>query len=376
MTASLHTSAIADRAPAQPIHLPGLNGLRAFAAVAVVVSHLRLNLREFGLPARPGLLLAQYGVTVFFALSGFLITYLLLKEREAHGRIDVRRFYMRRILRIWPLYYLYLAAAALTLWALSPAVLPGSVWFYVVLLPNVPFIRNQALPEVDHYWSLGVEEQFYALWPLVLARVRRPAIALSRFVAVFLVAKAAAGYLKYRYGADLPWLILAVNRFDCMALGAIGGALACEGHRPFMERCRHPLTQLFAWATLALVALNYFEVHPLVNHEIVAAASTIAIVNLAFNSRSLVSLDYPFFDFVGKISFGIYVYHPLVFLAMSRVMRRAGARAIPGTVPELGLYAAVVGLTMATAWLSYAAFERPFLKLKERYAIVVTSPNA
>ena len=65
-----------------------------------------------------------------------------------------------------------------------------------------------------------------------------------------------------------------------------------------------------------------------------------------------------------------------MFLAISRVMRHAQLRAVPGAAPELALYASVVGVTMATAWLSYVAFERPFLSLKERYAIVLTSPNA
>jgi peptidoglycan/LPS O-acetylase OafA/YrhL len=376
LTVDFDASAAAGRVPAPPLHLPGLNGLRAFAAVAVVVSHLRLNLPAFGMPARPGLLLAQYGVTMFFALSGFLITYLLMKERAAAGRIDVRRFYLRRILRIWPLYYLYLAAAVLAVWATAPEALPGSLALYVLLLPNLAFMFNRSLPMLDHYWSLGVEEQFYAVWPLVLARLHRPVIALVRFVTIFLIAKAAAGYAKYRYGIDLPWLTLGVNRFDCMMLGAIGGILAFEDDRRFMRLYRHPLAQLLAWLVLALITLNHFDVHPLVNHEVVAAASTVAILNLAFNPRSLVSLDYPLFDFVGKISFGIYVYHPLVFAALARLRPKAAGNALPDIASELGLYAVVVALTTVIAWISYVVLERPFLRLKERYAIVVTSAAA
>ena len=208
----------------RPVHLPGLNGVRAIAAVAVVVSHLRLRLGDFGFPQQPGLLLAQYGVTAFFALSGFLITFLLLKEREATQHIDVRRFYMRRILRIWPLYYLYLAVTTLVLVNAFPRGLPGSVVLYVVLLPNVPFIRGNSLPLLDHYWSLGVEEQFYAAWPLILARVKKPLPAISGAVMLFMVAKGAAGYWKYRYQVELPVAdLLLVNRFDCMLIGAIGG---------------------------------------------------------------------------------------------------------------------------------------------------------
>jgi peptidoglycan/LPS O-acetylase OafA/YrhL len=99
------------------LHLRGLNGIRAIAAVAVLISHISLALPLFGLdplftdkkgePA--GVLMASYGVTMFFVLSGFLITYLLLQEKEIQ-QIHIRHFYFRRILRIWPLYYLFLVS--------------------------------------------------------------------------------------------------------------------------------------------------------------------------------------------------------------------------------------------------------------------------
>src|SRR5690606_24795997 len=90
------------------IYLPGLNGIRAIAAFAVVISHTNGRLGEFGLSKLPYWDLAGFGVTIFFTLSGFLITYLLLKERAKTGTIKVRKFYVRRLLRIWPLYYFYL----------------------------------------------------------------------------------------------------------------------------------------------------------------------------------------------------------------------------------------------------------------------------
>lgn len=102
----------------KPIHLPGLNGIRAFAAVAVVISHTTLALNNFNLDntvfgkdrfGNPlGLALASHAVTIFFVLSGFLITYLTIHEKQKIGNLNIRKFYIRRILRIWPLYYLYL----------------------------------------------------------------------------------------------------------------------------------------------------------------------------------------------------------------------------------------------------------------------------
>jgi peptidoglycan/LPS O-acetylase OafA/YrhL len=359
----------------QPIHLPGLNGLRAIAAIAVVISHLRLNLREFGLPQQTGLLLAQYGVTAFFALCGFLISFLLLKERQATGRIDVRRFYIRRILRIWPLYYLYLAIASLVLAVVAPQALPGSLPLYFVLLPNVPFIRGDSLPLIDHYWSLGVEEQFYAFWPLLLARIRSPFAVLPAAVVVFLIAKAAAGYLKFRYQVEIPWLILSVNRFDCMLVGAIGAVLVCEKSHAWLRLCGAWPTQAIAWTVLALVALELFQIHPLVNHEIVAAATTLIIVRLAGASSSRVWLDRSIFDFAGKISFGIYIYHPLVILALATLLRNLPGVDLTGLAGQALLYCAAVGATMGVAWVSYAVMERPILRFKTRYAVIVTAPD-
>src|SRR5436189_6466393 len=90
------------------IHLKGLNGIRTIAALSVVLSHTFKRFHEFGLKQSNGWDFAIFGVTMFFTLSGFLITFLLLKEKETFSDINIKSFYVRRILRIWPLYYLYL----------------------------------------------------------------------------------------------------------------------------------------------------------------------------------------------------------------------------------------------------------------------------
>src|SRR5689334_17749998 len=122
------------------IHLPGLNGLRAIAALGVVISHITLALSYFNLDptifgtdkdGHPiGLLLAGFGVSIFFALSGFLITYLLLREKEV-APISVRKFYVRRALRIWPLYYLYLAITLLVAAKSGEVYKHSSILYYV-----------------------------------------------------------------------------------------------------------------------------------------------------------------------------------------------------------------------------------------------------
>ena len=96
-------------------YLPGLNGIRAIAALLVVFSHLSLRIDELGFKAGEGINLAAQGVTMFFVLSGFLITFLLLKESDKKGRVSIRKFYIRRMLRIWPLYYLVFIMALVSM---------------------------------------------------------------------------------------------------------------------------------------------------------------------------------------------------------------------------------------------------------------------
>jgi len=136
------------------IHLSGLNGLRAIAAMGVVVSHITLALGSFSLNpyifgraadnSPKGFILAGFGVSIFFSLSGFLITYLLLLEKEK-AEINVPYFYMRRVLRIWPLYYIALAAAVLIMFSygLDIRQLSSSLPFYVFFAANIPFVLTR-----------------------------------------------------------------------------------------------------------------------------------------------------------------------------------------------------------------------------------------
>lgn len=145
------------------IYLPGLNGIRAIAAIAVLISHISLAIDKLGISfalfgfeenGKPkGYLLASHGVTMFFVLSGFLITYLLLLEKESH-EINIKKFYFRRILRIWPLYYLYLILCLLTMIIFGMGINFHSLAFYIFFAANIPFIFQLTLPYLNIYGRL------------------------------------------------------------------------------------------------------------------------------------------------------------------------------------------------------------------------------
>lgn len=354
-------------AAAQPLHLPGLNGLRALAALAVVVSHLQNALPEFGLPEGTPLKLAEYGVTIFFALSGFLITYLLQVEAEV-GEISIRKFYVRRVLRIWPLYYLNIAVVLLVLWATVPSSLPGSLAFYVFLGANIPFAVGTALPGLEHYWSIGVEEQFYLFWPWLVRRGK----GLARLVLIFLICWVALRTLLRLHPttAGWPYTLMFVTRFDCMAIGALGALFYYRQSPGFTRLTTSLWVQCICWGIVALLAANHFFV-PLIGHDIVATATVCIIIAQITRRNRIISLDNAAAEFLGKISYGIYVIHPLVILASARLLRDWSPQ-MPAAKYAV-LYAVVVGATVVVAHASYTLFEKPFLRRKERYATVQTA---
>jgi len=148
------------------IHLPGLNGLRSVAALSVLVCHIfYTDIGERYLLQWP---IAHYAVTMFYVISGFLITFLLLKEREKNQTIIVKKFYFRRILRIWPIYYMYMLIAAIVmfLYGKSDVFFTPTMFVFLFMAGNLHyFFVDPDLHLVGHLWSIGVEEQFYLFWP-------------------------------------------------------------------------------------------------------------------------------------------------------------------------------------------------------------------
>jgi peptidoglycan/LPS O-acetylase OafA/YrhL len=305
---------------------------------------------------------------MFFALSGFLITYLLLLEKE-QGGVDVRNFYVRRLLRIWPLYYAYLAASLLVIWFTEPGELPGSLVYYVILAANVPMILDTALPHLIHYWSLGVEEQFYLFWPWVVRSAKRVLAAITVFAVAFLLLKIFARVVEVSEGLAWPYLALYITRFECMAIGAVGAVLFRRNHQRFMSIAQSMGAQVVAWGVVAATALNSFHIASVVDHDIVAVVTVVIIVNVAANPRSLVNLERRVPDAIGRISYGIYVIHPLLIFLIGKGMGPYVSEW--GTLAKLCfVYAGLPAVTVLVAFASYELFERRFLNFKTRFSTI------
>jgi peptidoglycan/LPS O-acetylase OafA/YrhL len=361
---------------------PGLDTFRLLAFLTVFLFHAHL------LPV------GYVGVLAFFVLSGFLITPILVDMRE---ELDVRRyflsFYGRRTLRIFPLYYFYLGVlGAVAAMGFATQRMPAAIGqvadqiLYALTYSYDFFHASRAFsfsPLLTHFWSLAVEEQFYLVWPLVVFCVgsrRLKPVLLALVIAGPLLRLAEGAIVTSHtpglFGGPFDTLIY-VLPFSHLDAFALGGYLALYG--------RTPSPALLASYAVVLAAVG------LVTERFTGGGAGLTLgygpfmagagkyvwgytaVNLLFGGLLLVIRDRRFMPrlveqpalvYLGKISYGLYVYHFAVLWLFSHLPVLMPDR------PALSYWSTVAGAlcaTVAVSAVSYAVVERPFLRLKDRY---------
>jgi len=314
-----------------------------------------------------------YGVDLFFALSAYLITTLLWRERSATGALDMRSFYLRRILRIWPLYLSFVAFAAM-----AAAVLPGQrlplryVAGYALLAGNWIYVfwglpASFAIP----LWTVSIEEQFYLAWPLALRRSSIRALA-ALAVGLLLLANIVRVVLAISATPAQVMEYSTLTRLDAIALGILIGLY--RDRIPGLGRWRRIallVSGVAAWITT--YAFSAGTRAPAVStwqsalgHLLTALAS--AAILLAVMRSQQPFLRNRLLVYLGKISYGLYVVHEFAhYCAMRLVPAAAPFRVLVQSVLSLAL-------TIVLAAASYRWLESPFLRLKERFAHVQSRP--
>ena len=370
------------------LYFPNLNGLRFLAAMLVVVHHteqIAALLRYPNVWGNPAVeVIGKLGVILFFVLSGFLITYLLLAEEQETGAISARSFYIRRLLRIWPLYFFLVVLCLWVLPRFEVLAIQGlseshgvafrmKALLFLLILPNVAGTLYPPVLYLSHSWSIGTEEQFYIVWPVLMRWFRRHRLQL--FGAVFL------GYLLVNYAllawarsSGSPWAVLSYGfwglfNINCMAIGATAAHLAFVDSRRILGLLRHRATELVASATAVALMANGVR-FPHLHYELYALLFAVIILNAATNPRTLWRLENPVLDYLGKISYGLYMYHPLAIVIVIRLAQLCG---FESRIVSLG---GAVLLTTTMAAASYELFERRFLKLKSRFSAIVSGDDA
>jgi len=372
-----------DPGPINRVFYPALDGLRALAFLMVFGQHyLQLSW-------------GWTGVDIFFVLSGFLITGILYDTRDRPHR--VWNFYIRRTLRIFPLYYAAFLGVLLTwpifrwqidaTWLLWPAYLGNFARFLHPYTPDSPLqLLADAQPlsrtvedlrlYLGHFWSLCVEEQFYLVWPWIIFRVKNRRHLLYLCLAVILITP----ILRIAGNDHLPEFMLdgevlyraTFFRADSLLLGGLLALILRGGHAPSLYRAARIVFALCTTTVLLWLALNpyartlRFDDYPdwkftwgLTFIDILAAS----LIVLALQPRSWTSRIFSFapLRWLGRISYGAYVFHDIPrHLYQQWLHHPEGTDQT--TVAILGL-----ACTILLAWLSFRFFESPFIRLKERW---------
>lgn len=355
------------------VYFPNLNPIRFIAALLIFIYHTE-QIKDFGgLPNffNTTLLhnLGEQSVILFFTLSGFLITYLLLVEEHNTKTVNIKAFYFRRMLKIWPLYFAIIALA----FFLFPALvdLPDysinsfgkNLILHIAFLPNLALVLYGLVPMASQTWTIGTEEQFYIFWPWIFK------LKFNKYLTFLAII---VGYLLVKFGLKyLPEnsYVLALSGFwnlfniDCMAIGGLFALLLFEKQRILS----FIFNRYFQWLIYCCTGLLFF--FPGIP-EVFSILFSIIILNLGANPRSVISLDLKPLDFLGRISYGIYMYHIGAIIVVAKALESFNqARSIY-------IYPLSFGLTVIIASLSYRYFEARFISLKRRFTKVISGDQA
>ena len=306
-------------------HFVGLDALRATAVLLVVVHHSALPALE--------ILHGYLGVTIFFVISGFLITTLSLREERSRGQVSLRAFYVRRTLRIFPLYYLVLAVYCVLILGLGQqadgrAGFVHALPYYLTYMQEIPGLLWSGSRPFLFSWSLGIEEKFYLVYPFLLFvllrhRPRRASLTLALAIATYCS----------------PWLHPNLEVIRPYSFILIGSLLALGlDRRETFERLvwlGHPAAQS---ASLALLALSCIWAGDIARVPVaICTAAIIGGLAIGPSTRVAGAMSWGIVSEVGRLSYGIYLTHLLCLNVAERLVGTGGWHGIAGLAIALAL---------------------------------------
>lgn len=380
-------------------YFPSLDILRFLAFMLVFVSHASLyfgykNLSPKWTEFREIFLThGDLGVTFFFVLSGFLITYLLMSEKHQNGEINIKKFYMRRLLRIWPLYFITIF---ITVFLLPYFVnllkigdfLPFNIFenlqsypWYVFFVGNFNMFLNQP-PTVTLaiLWSICVEEQFYLLWPLIVRFVKQKYLPTLLISVIFLATI-------YRFVYAFDYNTIKYSTFSVMsdiAIGCLVAWLFFEKSKltTWAKNLNHIKAFFLYYSSLIILILSrsfIYDIHQLwLKKTLIAIEPVIFAILFAFIISRLAGLRDSFvtgkhpiqkmFVYLGQISYGLYCYHMIVLVAVMSMLYNGGYKTIYQSVPQLlAVFFLTLIISIICAVVSYHFIERNILKFKKNF---------
>jgi len=331
-------------------------------------------------------------VSLLFVLSGFLLDYLLLVEKQRFTIINSRFLYIRRILRIIPLYFFILLLAFY--------LLPQFSWFHVpqwtdnmndslVIKPilyftffsNIAILFYSPVPFATQVWSVGTEEQFYIALPLLVKKSISPIKLFTRILVIFSILQVISKidtlifdiilrnyqqdpnpiYLIKHYFDLLPHL-LQVMRFDCLSIGALVASL----YFAYTQKVSAFVSKMWVQAGvyISIFLLIIFGINfPIFNHSIYAVLFCLLI--LCLSNKTYKILENKIINFLGNVAYGIYLYHPIAIIISIRISMN-----FSGLLQQIIIYIFSILLTILFSTNSYLLFEKKIFDLKSRFTKV------
>ena len=391
-------------------YFKNLDGLRFLAAFAVIIGHSQSLIFEKGVRVFSPFAnkLANFGVDFFFVLSGFLISYLLLREIDKTGKINIRYFYYRRFLRIWPVYFAYgliaLAVGKFFIDWLDYAREFPHDYSFKDFLYNVFFLgtfsinfqaflgfhRPVSSLMVGHFWSLGIEEQFYLIWAPSMYLFRKHTwILILLFISIgwyfnsiplekvsqyteFHINFTVNRFFHFGLGAALAWLIryfpfVEIKDFLLKKIRQYTPPSVFKSIKP-EYLLQTPLIIAQIWFLWNSADYLFGDTYPL-KERLFNGWVSVGIITVAIMEYSLLfflMLENKAFKYLGKISFGIYIYHLLSVHLADKLLEMNGITVNNG---NFAFY--LVGIStvfsVLTAAISYQYFEKYFLNLKSKF---------
>lgn len=372
------------------IFFPNLDGLRFIAFSMVFLGHMQggpFRVAEVqNIYLQKALLLftnGKTGVSIFFVLSGFLITYLILSEIKLNGKLDVIKFYIRRSLRIWPLYFLIL----LLIFGIFPLLMNAfhenwsqydmQPWYYFVFLSNFDVLHiylnnGKDILASTLTWSVAIEEQFYLVWPLLFLALK------SHFYKFIFPACIAICYAFRYYHADNSSILYyhTISVFGDLALGGWVAYLSLtnEKFKDFFINQSYPqrvITYLAGGLLLYALQFGHSLVFNVFGRLIQTLFFSYVIMDQNFNLQPNWKLsNNKLFTFWGKYTYGLYLWHAFLLMIVNII----GAKLLHFSLDSMTvrIVLAVVGflVSLTVSYCSYHWYEAWFLKLKDKFSFI------
>lgn len=325
------------------------------------------------------------GVILFFVLSGFLISYLFFREQSNTGDINIRKFYIRRILRIWPLYFFIILLSLFVLPYIQFLHYPGAAFLdmetkiykalplYMLFLPNLVMVAINSIPFCSQTWSIGVEEQFYLIWP-ILNKYFKSKLGIAVFVVIlYLIIKfmillnvigSGQNSLFFQFWESMPIQFMAIGSFFAY-LAYFDTKLTIAFKRFFYHPIFQILTVLVIIICLTLdLKVKYF------NLEMYAMLFGIVILNASTGTSNIFKLNNTILRYLGKISYGLYMYHFVCIVFVIQLLSKWNLN------NEIFLvYISVLLSTILVSSISYRTIEHYFLRYKSRFSIIASGQS-